>query len=304
MNTSVTALASGHLAWLSLRRSPSTTEFYKYAYQRLGEYVITTPTAARLDKWTTTTADQYAVWLAGKDLKPVSVRHYLNAVVTLCRWCRGETLLKRNPLDGYIPPAGKPEPVHGYRPEHIQAMLKSCKGTGKGRRNTAIILFLLDSGVRASECCALTVGDVDLVRGTAIIRHGKGDKSRVTTFSQATASAVRRYLIGDHLDGQNNAAPLFPGQGTQPMSRFGLSRLIRKLAEAAGMGQQRLGSHRLRHSCAEQTLVNGGNTRFLQVKLGHSDIKQLERYSSGLTVDDLRKQQEQTSPLQALRGIR
>ena len=62
-------------------------------------------------------------------------------------------------------------------------------------RDKAIVLTLLDSGIRASELCALTVGDYDTTRGRLHIRHGKGDKGRFVFLGDRTRKAIWRYLV-------------------------------------------------------------------------------------------------------------
>jgi site-specific recombinase XerD len=299
LNPSIPALTKAHLDWLELRRSPATASFYFYAHQRLNEFVASGDASDRLDRWKPATADQYARWLAGKGVKAVTVRHYVSAVVTLGRWAVGQSYLSKHPLAGYTPPAGKPETVTGFRPEEVKAMLDACKATPTGRRNRAIVAFLLDTGVRASECCALTIGDVDVGRGTALVRHGKGDKARLVFFSDAAGALLCQYLLRYHPAGEDSAAPLFPGRGCQPFTRSGLRRLIVALAKAADLDLTRCGPHKLRHAAAEQILMNGGNTRFVQDLLGHSDGKTVQRYTKFLAAD-LLQQHRRTSPMDHL----
>jgi integrase/recombinase XerD len=265
LSASIPSLAAAHLAWLELRRQPGTVDFYRFAHRRLVEFVDTGVAPPRLDRWKSPVADQYAKWLGGTGIKAVTVRHYVCALVTLCRWGHQQEYLAKNPLAGYLPPAGKPAVVTGYRQEEVAAMLKACLPTPTGQRNRALVLFLYDSGVRASECCALTIDDVDLLQGTALVRHGKGDKPRLVCFSDVTARALRRYVLRDHPRGAALSSPLFAGRGGRPLTRFGLSQVVDRLAGAAGLDTSgRLGAHRLRHAFAESMLVHGSNTRAVQ----------------------------------------
>ena len=67
------------------------------------------------------------------------------------------------------------------------------------RRDRAMILFLLDTGLRASEFCSLTIGDVDQKTGRVVVKHGtlggaKGGKGRIVFFGKATRNPLWRYL--------------------------------------------------------------------------------------------------------------
>jgi len=83
-----------------------------------------------------------------------------------------------------------------YSPADMQALLDSQdRSTQAGVRNYALLPFLLDSGVRASECVALEYGDVDWERSSAFARHGKGGKQRWVGFGPTTAAALRNYIV-------------------------------------------------------------------------------------------------------------
>jgi len=301
MTASISSVIQAHLTWLQLRRQPKTVEFYRYTHQKLAAFLHGSD--LKLDHVTSTTADQYAVWLGQQGLSKLTMRHCVAALCALCRWAHTEGFLKRNPLQGYVKPKATPEPITGYRQEEVSALIRSCSQKSKGKRDLAMLLFLYDTGVRSSELCSLTVGDVDTIRCSAIIRHGKGDHSRVVIYSQITATSLRKYLAGVHADGDNPAAPLFPGRGSEPMTRHGVYSLIKRLASEAGLGSQRLGAHRLRHAMAEATLVAGGNIRFLQEQMGHRDLSTLQRYTR-FSEESMRQMREQTSPVAKLKGIR
>lgn len=290
-------LVQARLAWLRLRRATTTVDFYAYAYQALDQYLGSTPAAKRADRWRAEQADTYARWLATRQVKPVTVRHYLAAVRSLLNWAVRQSKLPSNPLDGYELPGGEPGLVPGYAVEEISSMLAACSADRRGRRDYAVLTFGYDTGVRTSELAALQVGDVDLERGTAIIRRGKGGQRRIVTFGPTTAAALRRYLEGDHRAPSVPCAPLFEGRGGKPLGRSGVYDLVKKRALAAGV-EGRKGLHRLRHSCAIQHLLHGGNARTAQEQLGHADLAMVERYTAGLGVEERRRQWQRTSPVE------
>ena len=93
-----------------------------------------------------------------------------------------------------------------------------------GHHDRAIILTLLDTRLRASELCALTVGDVDLKSGKMQVKHGraggaKGGKGRIVFLGKATRRAVWRYLA-ERTDGDDPEAPLFLVKYDRPRTRM------------------------------------------------------------------------------------
>jgi site-specific recombinase XerD len=80
-------------------------------------------------------------------------------------------------------------------PDEISAILKACSGRGfEDVRNTAIIETLLASRLRRFELTALDVDDVDIKAPTITVRHGKGDRARMTVIGHEAALALVKYL--------------------------------------------------------------------------------------------------------------
>jgi integrase/recombinase XerC len=66
-------------------------------------------------------------------------------------------------MDGMRPPQLPEHPVEVIRPEHLAQLLKSCEGRDcTSRRDTAVILLLVDTGMRRAKCVGMTLHDVDL----------------------------------------------------------------------------------------------------------------------------------------------
>jgi len=76
----------------------------------------------------------------------------------------------------------------------VSVLLGACSGGYLGARDKAAILFLCDTGCRASEVTGLNVTDYDGSSGAVIIRNGKGGKGRTVFVGRKTRRALRRYL--------------------------------------------------------------------------------------------------------------
>src|SRR6266536_2169897 len=110
-------------------------------------------------------------------------------------WCKrmefvGENVFARVPLVKL-----EQQIVQPYSPEDVQALLASQdRSTPLGCRNYALFLFLLDTGVRASECISVRLDDVDWERCRVRVLHGKGKKQRWVGIGDRTMEALREYI--------------------------------------------------------------------------------------------------------------
>lgn len=157
------------------------------------------------------------------------------------------------------------------------------------RRDRAIILTLLDTGLRASELCALTMADYDPDSGQLYVRHGKGDKRRVVYLGQRAKLAVWRYLSDRNTRPRD---PLFATNTERHMDRNNLRHLLNTIATQAKVRD--VHPHRFRHTFAIWFLRNGGNTFALQKLLGHEELSTVLKYVH-LAETDVREAQRTAS---------
>jgi integrase/recombinase XerD len=147
-------------------------------------------------------------------------------------------------------------------------------------RNTAIILLLLDTGLRASELTTANISSVDL-RSQNIKVLGKGKKERRVPFSARTGKVIWRYLTSR--DDQNEDAPLFLSSGGRRLTRNELANTLIRAGRRAGVTGTH--PHRFRHTFAINYLRNGGDVYSLQAILGHSTMEMVRRYLALAQVD-------------------
>ena len=102
--------------------------------------------------------------------------------------------LQSSPMDGMKPPQLPEQPVDVVRPEHMARLLRACEGRDfTSRRDTAVILILVDTGMRRAECVGMTLDDVDLDQRIVWVL-GKGRRPRALPIGRKTAQALDRYL--------------------------------------------------------------------------------------------------------------
>ena len=141
-------------------------------------------------------------------------------------------------------------------------------------RDRAIILTLLDTGIRASELCGLTVGDYDESRGRLHITHGKGDKGRFVVTGKRCQKSIWRYMA--NRPEAKDKEPLFATNTGEHLDRHGLYNFITGCGKRGNV--KNAGCHRFRHTFAIEFLRNSGNVFQLQELLGHEDVKTVMIY--------------------------
>lgn len=147
-----------------------------------------------------------------------------------------------------------------------------------------MILLMVDAGVRVSELCNLTVGDVDLKANRAYVT-GKGDKPRYVYFGKICGQALWRYFVERFPNAKaKDDEPFFvTTDGIHTLDRHAVRLVIRRLGEK--VGDPALHPHRFRHTFAVQFLRNGGNIFALQQLLGHSSLEMVKHYAQLAEMD-------------------
>ena len=164
-------------------------------------------------------------------------------------------------------------------PIMVQISFEEIKKASRNPR--PIILTLVDTGVRASELCSITIADVDK-RNKRIFIWGKGAKERIVYIDASTARAIWRYLT-IRPDARPDD-PLFVTREGRPLNRHSVRLLIGRLGRRAGIPNANV--HRFRHTFAINFLRNGGNAYTLQRLLGHSTLKMVKTYLALAAQDD------------------
>jgi integrase/recombinase XerD len=164
--------------------------------------------------------------------------------------------------------------------------------------DTALILVLLDTGIRASELCALKIEDVDLATGRVEIRHGveggaKGGKGRTIYLGKASRRALWRYPASRD-DGQAGEAPLFVTSSGRLMRPSILRHLLTRLGDKAGVFKAY--PHKFRHAFAITYLRSGGDVFTLQQILGHSSLDTVRLYAR-IAQSDVAQAHRRASPV-------
>jgi len=165
--------------------------------------------------------------------------------------------------------------------EEVEALVAAPdRASFLGRRDHALLLLAIQTGLRVSELVGLKGEDVVLGTGAHVRCVGKGRKERATPLTTKTAAVLKAWLA--ELDAPP-AAPLFPTRQGTPLSRYGVTVLVARHADAAAascrsLAAKKVSPHVLRHTAAMRLLHAGVDTSVIALWLGHEGIQTTQIY--------------------------
>ena len=305
MNKRAVALSQaieGYFIYAHARRlSTHTLSGYQWALEKFETYLGADPPFASLTAVDVRTFLNSLSGLTNKSL--IGIRAGLSA---LWSWGVNEGLVARNVVKDTEAPRAERHDVIPLSQHELQLLLSACDRTRAYRRpgkkaceNTrttalrdrAIVILLVDTGIRASELCGLALRDADL-KSHRIVVMGKGRKERHVPISPRTEQALWRYLTTR--EDKRPGAPLFATGTGDGMSRFGLRRIVERAGQRAGV--EDVYPHRFRHTFAITFLRNGGNVFALQRILGHESLTMVNKYLA-IAQTDIQAAHNDASPV-------
>jgi len=181
-----------------------------------------------------------------------------------------------------IPPKRFDRALISYLTEpEVDALLTCCdQTTWTGRRDHALLLLAVQTGLRISELTGLTRADVHLGSGAHVACHGKGRKDRITPLTNATVAVLRDWH-GEHHGAPG--APLFPTRRGTPLSRDAIEHRLAHYARLAAnrcpsLRGKTITAHVLRHTTAMRLLHAGVDTSVITLWLGHVSVETTQIY--------------------------
>jgi site-specific recombinase XerD len=236
-----------------------------------------------------------------RPVRPRTVRDYHGHLRTFFKWLVREEILTASPMERIDPPISRSDQITPFTTEQVQKLLAAAKKSKHPKRDEAIMLMLLDTGMRVSELTGLKLADLDLQERRCRVL-GKGNKHRSVFFGTSTAKALFNYLRDEGLE---KGDYLFRSErGTnagEGLTRWGVRQIIERAAKVAKIDMARCSPHTFRHTMAVTFLRNGGQTFTLKELLGHTDLKMTQRYVA-LAEADIASQGRRFSPVDSLKA--
>lgn len=172
-----------------------------------------------------------------------------------------------------------PGPVNYLEKQEMKALLEAPdQRDAPGFRDYALLLFLYNTGARASEASCLRIGDLDLV-SLSVTLHGKGRKIRQCPLWKVTATALRQ-LVGNRPPSEG----VFVNRSGQSLTRYGIHTVVKRHTRQAAVAvpsllSKRVSPHTIRHTTAMALLRSGVDINTIRIWLGHVSLQTTHIYA-------------------------
>lgn len=237
--------------------------------------------------------------------KPVSVctiNNYIRNLRVFFNWLDVEDVTKKNPMKK-IRQLKTNRKAKEYISDEDFKKLINCldKSYFSEHRDFAMIMLMIDSGMRLGECSCLLLEDVNLAKRQIFLKAEitKGRKDRMVYFSAKTEQILRRWV--QYKDRYSTTDYLFPTRSSTgvhiQVSNFETN--FKHYLRRSGLDED-ISPHCLRNNFAKRCLMNGMDIYTLSRILGHSSVTVTEQAYLDLTDEDLGKRYQHYSPVNAM----
>jgi len=289
-------------------KSPRTVEGYSSVLRYFAEYLEENGLSNKLGDLNIYVVREFILYLQTKKkwdgyshikdqgyLSPASVQNYVRSLRPFFSWLQREGYTEENILANLKPPKVPRKLIEILTSEEISSIL-SCidVNTSSGSRDSAMIITLLDTGLRLSELTNLMLEDAHVEQGYLKVM-GKGAKERVVPIGSVSQKALQRYMF--HF----RPEPYYEEQDCffltlegKLISTNAVQLIFSRLAQKSGI--KRFHAHLCRHTFSTNHLINGGDVFSLQQILGHTSLEMVRRYVT-LASSQVRVQHRKFSPM-------
>jgi site-specific recombinase XerD len=231
----------------------------------------------------------------GDLLSPKTVQCHVRVLKAFSTWLYEEEYTNVNRLKNLRLPKATIRIMEPLTSEEIRKIMSSInRKSYSGERNHAVLVTLLDSGLRASELASITLSNLNLKDGYIRIT-GKGGKERIVPIGKFVQMELLHYIekIRPQVYG-DDCNNLFLAQSGRPMTPNTVKMIFSKLARSSGV--RRLHAHLCRHTFAVNYLLNGGDMFSLREILGHTTLEMVNHYLH-FTSSQITTQHHKYSPM-------
>jgi integrase/recombinase XerD len=278
--------AEEYLSWLAVERGRAANTLAAYRRDLEAYCGWLSERGRALERVQEGDVTAYVAHLRASGRAPSSVARATAAVRNLHRFLLEEGRAAVDPAADVAPPrvpAGLPKPL---TEDEVVSLLEAPTGDGAvARRDRALLELLYGTGMRISELCGLSMGDVDLEEGLARVL-GKGSKERIVPVGRVALGALgswlgaegRARLVPDQWARRGDAEAVFLNTRGARLTRQAAWAIVKHHGQRVGLADQ-LSPHVLRHSCATHMLDHGADLRVVQELLGHVSISTTQVYT-------------------------
>lgn len=223
------------------------------------------------------TSDVVRGWLIQhRGLSPNSLATYDRSLRVFAGWLHRRGYLAANPMEALPKPKGRRVEVVTFTADEVRAMLEVARGRNYPLRDTALLILLLDTGLRIGEATSLGLRDVSWMEGWLSVDGKSGE--RTVPFGRKAKAALKRYVDRGRYAVSPAVGEVFVSREGTRLSVDAASHHVIKIAKLAGVRAKKCGPHTFRHTFAVEFIRAGGDAFNLQRILGHTTLDMTRRY--------------------------
>lgn len=232
----------------------------------------------------------------GQKYSPGTVDQIHRTMHSFFEFCVGERWLSANPMDRLKHPKPQAGPKPRLSLAQIKRLIHAVHLTEAGERNLAIILLMVDCGLRSGEVVNLRAGDVFIEEKRIYVRSNKIHACRDVPLNDLAVAALQKYLERRQRPIATADEPFFlivkGPKKSQGLTRKAIEELMKRLKRKLKFN---LHAHLLRHTFGNH-YIRRGNLRYLQKIMGHSRIDTTARFYTDPDFPDIQEEHRQASP--------
>ena len=280
--------------------TPATLRWHKSCLRKFNGYLVNKGESEKPQDWTASLFRAYIVHMQttpnrkGIPHAPHAIQSYVRSLRAFCQWLTNEEFVADNPMRKVKQPKAPALVKPTVNKGELEKLFEAAKAGRTQYRDTALLLFMLDTGARASEVCSLKASEIAWEPRFAKVWR-KGQKERFTPFTPTTSRAMQKYGIKAR---NPDCEYYFQSEEGQQLTVSGLFQLCRRLGNRAGV---HLNPHKLRHTFCTESLRQGASVFTVQRIMGHSTLDVTMRYAA-LVAADLAADHALHSPVDSLMG--
>ena len=243
-------------------RSPKTIERYRYI---IGRMLVGINAPVR--RITTFHLRSYLMENKNRGISDNTLEGIRSVMNSFFGWLWREDMIEKNPCANIGPIKSRKQIRLPFSAEEIERIKECCTTF----RDKALVSFLLSTGCRISEVCALNRDDIDFGSLECTVL-GKGNKERTVYIDNVTAMLLRRYFKNRN----DNEPALFIGKGTTRIKPGGVRARLKTIEARAGV--ENVHPHRFRRTLATNLINRGMPIQEVAAILGHDKIDTTMKY--------------------------
>ena len=272
--------------------SPNTVAAYTSAVEQFADFLFAEGLPTDVANIRGQHVEAFIAWMldatkpdGSRRWKPATANNRFRGCQRFFNWLVDEGEIKASPMARMKPPRIPEQPPEVLREADLRKLLATCKGDTSftGRRDFALLMVLIDTGIRRGEAAGLrytptddTTNDVGLDDGMLRVL-GKGRRERLVGIGAKTIQALDRYLRARTKHREAHSEWLWLGRRGR-LTNSGVLQVVQARGKQAGL--ENLHPHQLRHSFAHAWLAGGGHESELMRLAGWRSPAMLRRYAA------------------------